>query len=176
MSDGLGAGFGGLLLLTILLALAALLALSLAAVYLFQRRTDTVPSLLEYVSIAFLTGVVFVAGFAMLALYDEAPLLAALFTAVAAIPLLVVGVFLSRTTGLSGIDLLATTGWAWSVPFLVGVVVVFGVTVGVSHALGWTSVQSQQHGLAQFATIAGGLVVVAGSVILGKPIARALTH
>jgi len=175
MSNGLGAGFGGLLLLAILLGLAGLLTLSLGAVYLFQRRRDAVPRLLKYLSIAFLAGVVVVAGFAIAALFDEVSLLPALFTAIAVIPLLVVGVYLSRTTELSSVDLLASTGLAWSVPFLLGVVVVFGLTLGVSQVLGWTSVQSQQRGLAQIATFVGGLVVVVGTVLLSKTISLAIT-
>ena len=122
------------------------------------------------VSMPILSGVVVVAGFAVVALHDEPPLLAALFTAIAIIPLLVVGIYLSLTTELSIIDLLASTGLAWSVPFLLGVIVVFGLTLGVSQVFRWTSVQSQQRGLAQIATVSGGLVVLVGSVFLGKTV------
>jgi hypothetical protein len=108
------------------------------------------------VSMPILSGVVVVAGFAVVALHDEAPLLAALFTAIAIIPLLVVGIYLSLTTELSIIDLLASTGLAWSVPFLLGVIVVFGLTLGVSQVFGWTSVQSQQRELAQVALFPAG--------------------
>jgi hypothetical protein len=122
------------------------------------------------VSMPILSGVVVVAGFAVVALHDEAPLLTALFTAIATIPLLVVGIYLSLATELSIIDLLASTGLVWSVPFLLGVIVVFGLTLGVSQVSGWTSVQSQQRGLAQIATVFRGLVVLVGSVFLGKTI------
>lgn len=83
-------------------------------------------------------------------------------------PLVAVAFYLNRSTELNWLDTVAVTGLAWSLPFIVGVSVVFGLTIGVSQVLGWTSVQSQQLGLTTIATIVGGIVVMAGAIFLGK--------
>lgn len=168
MSNGLGAGFAGLTLMAVLLGLAAILTLSLVGVFLFQRRNGSVPNLLKYLSVSVLLGVVLVAGFAVAALYDEAARLTAVFFVVVWMPLIAVAFYLNRSTELHWLDTVAVTGLAWSLPFIVGVFVVFGLTIGVSQVLGWTSVQSQQMGLTTIATIVGGIVVMAGAIFLGK--------
>lgn len=167
VSNGLGAGFAGLTLVAILLGLATLLALALVGVYVIRRRSGQVPHLLTYVSVGVLLVVVLVAGFGVLALYDEAPPLAALFVAIVVLPLAVVGIFLRRSTELTRLDSLATAGWAWSLPFVVGVVVTFGLTIGVRSTFDLAPVESQRLGLIWIATAVGGLVVVLGSLGLG---------
>lgn len=168
VSNGLGAGFAGLTLLAVLLGLATLLALVLAGVVLIRRRSGAIPRLLTYVSGGLGLGVLLVAGFGVLALYDEAPPLAALFVAVVVLPLAAVGIFLRRTTELTPLDSLATAGWAWSLPFVVGVVITVGLPVAVRSGFDLAPVESQRLGLVWIATTVGGLVVVVGSLVLGK--------
>jgi len=168
MSNGLGAGFFGLTLLAILLGLAAVLTLALVGVVGFRRRIGTVPQLLKYVSIAVLGGVLVVAGFGVLAMYDEAVLLAVLFLVIVFVPLTVVGIYLHQTTELTRVDVLVTTGLAWSVPFVIGVGVTFGLTIGVSSTFDLAPAESQRLGVVWIAMLVGGAVIVTGSVLLGR--------
>lgn len=176
MSNGLGAGFAGLTLLAVLLGLATLLALSLIGVFVFRRRTDAVPRHLKYFSVAVLGGVILVAGFGVLALYDEAATLAALFLAIVLLPLAAVGVYVQRATGLNRLDTLATVGLAWSLPFLVGLVVTFGLTTGIGSTFDLAPAESRRLGLAWIASTVGGIVVVIGSVLLGKRVSQSLSR
>jgi hypothetical protein len=168
MSNGLGAGFFGLTLLAILLGLAAVLTLTLVGVVGFRRRIGTVPQLLKYVSIAVLGGVLVVAGFGVLAMYDEAVLLAVLFLVIVFVPLTVVGIYLHQTIELTRVDVLVTAGLAWSLPFVIGVGVTFGLTIGVSSTFDLAPAESQRLGMVWIAMLVGGAVIVIGSVFLGK--------
>ncbi|WP_254861368.1 hypothetical protein [Natronomonas gomsonensis] len=168
MSNGLGAGFFGLTLLAILLGLAAVLTLALVGVVEFRRRIGTVPQLLKYVSIAVLGGVLVVAGFGVLAMYDEAVLLAVLFLVIVFVPLTVVGIYLHQTIELTRVDVLVTAGLAWSLPFVIGVGVTFGLTIGVSSTFDLAPAESQRLGVVWIAMFVGGAVIVIGSVLLGK--------
>ena len=175
MSNGLGAGFFGVTLLAVLLGLAAVLTLALVGVVGFRRRTGSVPNLLKYVSIAVLGGVLLVAGFGVLAMYDEAVLLAVLFLAIVFVPLAAVGIYLHYMTELTWLDALVTTGLAWSLPFVIGVGVTFGLTIGVSSVLDLAPTESQRLGVVWIAMIVGGAVVVLGSVLLGKHLSQSLS-
>jgi len=175
MSNGLGAGFFWLLLLAVLLGLAAVLTLTLVGVVGFRRRTGTIPHLLKYVSIAVLGGVLLVAGFGVLAMYDEAVRLAVLFLAIVFVPLAAVGLYLHRTTKLTRLDTLVATGLAWSLPFVIGVGVTFGLTIGASSIFDLAPAESQRLRVVWIAMIAGGAVVVLGSVLLGKHVSQSLS-
>lgn len=175
MSNGLGTGFFGLTLLAILLGLAAVLTLVLVGMVGFRRRTGTVPQLLKYVSIAVLGGVLLVAGFGVLAMYDEAALLAVLFLAIVFVPLVAVGIYLHQTTELTWVDALVTTGLAWSLPFVIGVGGTFGLTIGVSSTFDLAPVESQRLGVVWIAMLVGGAVIEIGSVFLGKYLSQSFT-
>jgi len=174
LSNGLGAGFGGLMLLAVLSGMAGLLGLSLTGVVVSRRRTGTFPRLLRYLSVAVVFGVILVAGFAVLVLYDEAATLAAVLLAIVLIPLGAVGIYLHRMTELSRLDILATTGLAWSIPFLIGLAVTFGVLIVVTNVFDLAPAESQQLGLHWIATAVGAVVVVLGTLLLGKQISRSL--
>jgi hypothetical protein len=134
----------------------------------FRRRIGTVPQLLKYVSIAVLGGVLVVAGFGVLAMYDEAVLLAVLFLVIVFVPLTVVGIYLHQTIELTRVDVLVTAGLAWSLPFVIGVGVTFGLTIGVSSTFDLAPAESQRLGMVWIAMLVGGAVIVIGSVFLGK--------
>jgi len=168
MSNGLGAGFFGVTLLAILLGLAAVLTIALAGVVVLRRWIGTVPQLLKYVSIAVLGGVLVVAGFGVLAMYDEAVLLAVLFLVIVFVPLTAVGIYLHQTTELTRVDVLVTAGLAWSLPFVIGVGVTFALTIGISSTLDLAPAESQRLWVVWIAMLVGGAVIVIGSVLLGK--------
>lgn len=175
MSNGLGAVFAGLTLVAELLGLAVFLAVCLAGVFVSRRRTGSVHGLLRYVSIALLGLVIVVAGFGVVALYDEAPPLAVLFVAIVLIPIAAVGGYLHLTTELAPIDTLATAGVAWSLPFVVGVADTVGLTTGLGSVLDLPPAGTGRRGLVWIATAIGGFVVVTGSILLGRWISSSLT-
>lgn len=175
MSNGLGAGFAGLTLLAVLLGLAVLLVVTLVGVFLYGRRAEPVPRLLPYLSVVVLVGVILIAGFGVVALYDEALPLAVLFLAIVLVPLAAVGGAVQLTTDLGPIDALATTGLAWSLPFIVGVAVTAGLTIGLGSALGLPPAGSRQQTLVWLATAVGGIVVVAGSILLARNVGRSVS-
>lgn len=175
MSNGLGAAFGGLLLLAVLSGLAGLLSLSLAGVIVFRRRTGTVPDMLRYLSVAVVLGVLLVTGFAVVALVDEAATLAAVFFAIGLVPLGAGGIYLHRVTEGSRLDTVATAGLAWSIPFLIGLAVTFGVPTVFTSVFDLAPAEAQQLGLYWIATALGAIVVVFGTLRLGKPVSDSLS-
>lgn len=124
MSNGLGAGFGGLMLYAVLLIIAG--GLLVTTVVAFYWRNRTLPAPLQYVAVGLVGAVVVVAAFAIVALADEAPALAALFVVTAGLPLVLVA-GRARWTGASWSTVAAVTGMAWCLPFLVGIGVLFGM-------------------------------------------------
>lgn len=175
MSEGLGAGFAGLTLLSVLLGLAALLALCLFAVFVSRRLTDPVPRSITVLSVAVLGVVIAVAGFGVVALSDEAPRLAVLFGAIVLLPLTAVVASVHLTTDLPPTDTLATAGLAWSLPFVVGVVVTFGLSSGLGSVLGLPPAGPQRRALVWIATAVGAAVVVTGSIVLARPVSGFLS-
>lgn len=175
MSDGLGAGFAGLTLLAVLLGLAALLALCLVGVFASRRRTDRDPRSITFLSVAVLGVVIVVAGFGVAALYDEAPPLAVLLLAVVFLPLTAVGAYVRLTTDLQPTDTLATAGVAWSLPFVVGTAVTFGLSIGLGSVLELPPADPQRRALVWIATTVGAVVVVTGSIILARTVSKSLS-
>lgn len=174
MSNGLGAAFGGLLLAAVLAGLAVLLALSLVGVVVFHRRTGAVPDGLRYLILALIAGVVLIAGFAVGALYDEAATLAAVFIALVFIPLVVAGIYLYRVTELSRLDTIVTTGLAWSIPFLFGLVVTFGTPTVINNTFSLTPGESRQLGIYWGVAVLGALVVGFGTLWFSKRVSKPL--
>ena len=126
MSDGLGAGFFRITLLAALGGVALLLVEATGIAVVFRRRTDRIPTPLRWVVTAACLAAFVVGGFVVLALFDEAPPLAGLFAVAVVFPFLTVGTYLERTTDLSRVDTVATTGMAWGLLFLTSVAVAFG--------------------------------------------------
>lgn len=174
MTNGFGAGFFAVSLLAVLIGLALVANLAVLVAYWFHRKRSRLPRWFHYLPIVIGVVVLATAGFGVLLLYDEAASLAALFALVAVIPLLVVGGYHRRTTDASDLEIVSTTVMAWGPTFLVGVVLVFGVMIGLQSALGLAPGESRQLGLAWLAAGSGGLAVVVGMVLLGPRIGRLL--
>jgi len=166
MSNGLGAGFAALTTLAVLGALALLVLLSTTIAWAFRRRTGRVPAPVRYLLALVGVAALGIGGFALLAFADEAPMLSGLFSALVVVPLLVVGGYLARTTGLAPLEAAAATAMAWALPFLVGVVVAFGTMVGVRTALGITATEARNMGIPWVAAAVAGIVVL-GAALLG---------
>lgn len=168
MSNGFGAGFFAISLLAVLGVLALLDVLVTAGWYVYQRRTGDRLPLLRYLAAVVLAGVLAVAGFGVLVLYDEAASLAWLVASTTLLPLFVVGVFLDRTTALARLDVVAATVLAWGPAFVPGILVVFGARSGIDAVLGLTIGESRRLGVAWIAAAVGGLVVVLGMLALSS--------
>lgn len=171
--DGFGAGFFALALLAVLAGIAVLLGLVAVAGFLARRRSGRVPRVLAYGSVVLLLPVVAIGGFGVLALFDEASVLAGLFAAVVVAPLVVGLGWLRRTGGRSWLFDLAATGHAWSLPYLVGLAAFVGITIGVNEGLGLAPAQSRSLGVGWYAAAGAGILAVAGSVWLAPRVRAA---
>lgn len=174
MSNGLGAGFFALTILAVLAGLAILVTIATVASAVYHRRTGQMPTPLRYLLVVICLGVLGVAGFGILVLFDEAPAAAWLVGSIVVVPLLVVGAYLDRTTGFSRIEVVTTTVMAWGVPFLLGVVVVFGVTNGIGSVFDLAPAESRQLGVPWIAATVGGLAIILGMLPLGNRLGRML--
>lgn len=168
MSNGLGAGFAALSLLAVLGGLAAVSVLAAGGAALFGRRTGRLPAPLRYLSVAVGGAVVAVAGFAAVGLADEAPAAAGLFAMIGLVPPLFCGGYLRRTTDGERSDVVVTTALAWGLPFLLGVVVVFGVNAALTATFELPTGGARQRGVPWLASAAGGLAVTVGTVLLAE--------
>jgi hypothetical protein len=161
MSDGLGAAFGSLVLLAVLVGLALLLALTATGALFARRSRGRVPDLARYLATALLSVVLAVTGLAVLALADEAPAFVPLFVALVALPLALVAAR-GRLQRAGWLDVAATAAMAWSLPFVATVALPFAL---VAHAGTTTGV----------ATAVGGVVAAAGTLLAGEFLRGPLT-
>lgn len=76
-------------------------------------------------------GVVGVGGFGVVAFYDEALIAAVLLAALVFLPLVLVGVYLRRTTALDWLQLIISSSMTWNLPILVGIGVTAAIAIGV---------------------------------------------
>lgn len=129
MSDGFGAAFGAIALFAVLLAIAGLLFLTTGVA--LHWRGERVAAYTEHVALALVGGLVLVAGFAIVALADEAPLLAGLFAATTAVPV-VLAAGRARWAGAPWPTVVARSGMAWCLPFLAGTSLLFVVATSTS--------------------------------------------
>lgn len=167
MTNGFGAAFGGVLLAAVLAGLAAFLTLTGLLVAVRRRRGATPPRLVLYLAAGLTAGVVLVAGFAVVALADEATALAVLFLALVFVPLVVCGLDRHRRASSPPLETVATTGIAWGLPFLLGLFVAVGGFNLVTSVLDLTAGEAQGRGYHWVATAVGCLVVVSGTHLLG---------
>jgi hypothetical protein len=140
----------------------------------YRRRTGSVPSPFRYLLVAIGVGVLGVAGFGVLVLYDEGPVAAWLLASIVLLPLFLVGVYLARTTALSRVDVLATTVMVWGVPFFLGVGVAMGVMTGLDSVLDLAPAESRRLGTAWIAAAVAGLVVTLSMITIGSRFGREL--
>lgn len=168
MSNGLGAGFGALGLLVLLVGLALLSALATAASCAWYRQAGRLPPWLRYLFV--LIGVVAVAvtGVGVVALFDEAPTAAGLFLLLGLLPLLGAGVALGRRTGSTRLVLVVTTVMAWGPALLIGVVVTFGAMGVLISLLDVPAAVASETNLPWIAAATGGVVVVVAATLLGS--------
>jgi hypothetical protein len=144
MSMGFGAGFFVLTLGALLAGLARIVLLGTIAIVAFNHRVGRVSSRLLYRSIVSGIGILGLALFGVVVMYDEAPMAAWLLASLAVLPLLVWGTHLWRTSELSNLDVITTIVIAWSLPFFFGVAVFFGVTQGIQSVLDLAPVEFRQ--------------------------------
>ncbi len=170
MTNGLGTGLFAVTLLGLLAGLALLTVLAAIAVALFARRTGRVPPSLRYLLAAICVGVLGVAGFGILVLFDEAPAAAALFASLAAVPVILAAVYFERTTGGTRLDAVGTTAMAWGGSFFLGVVVALGANTWINAAFDLAPAESRQLGVVWIATAVAGITVVLGTVLVGTRI------
>lgn len=167
MSNGLGAGFGGLLLLAGLFALSLIGVACLVGAFVTRHRSGRVPTLFQFFSIVEVGGVTLVGGFGVAALYDEAWLLATLFVVLVFIPLATIFVTLWRARVVDPVPGIAAAGWSWSLSFLVGTTVL-GAIVFTSSELGVATTAPAQQQIAMVATGIAGGVAVATALLLSE--------
>lgn len=86
------------------------------------------------------------------------------------LPFTAVGPYVRLTSNLQPTDTLATAGVAWSLPFVVGVVVTFGLSSGLGSVLELPPAGTQRRAPVWIATIVGPVVVVTGSIVLARPV------
>jgi len=176
MSTGLGAGFGALLLVAVLLGLAALLALVLLAVFVSQARGRAFPRVLRYFAVGILLAVVSTAGFGVAALHDEATVAAGLFLALVFLPVIGAGVVLRQSTDFPLLEVLTVVGMTWSLPFALGVAVFFAVIAGVESAFGLAPVDVQRLHLAWWAVALSGALTTLVTFAFANRVKRALAE
>jgi hypothetical protein len=174
MSDDLGAGFFALSLLAGLAGLADLLAGVLVVAVGLRGRTERVPRAIVVGAIVVLALVVLVAGFGVLALYDEAVPVGVLLLVVVFVPLKVVAATVRDRDRLGAVRAAATVGLAWSLPFLAALVVTFGLTIVVNAELQLVP-PGRERAVVYLATAFGGAVAVGGSLLLGGRVSQSLT-
>lgn len=162
MSNGFGAAFGGLLL-AVLSGMALFLAACLAGFFLLESQSDNPPNVLRILSGALSVSVTVVAGFAVIALIDESAILATVFLGLVLVPIGAVGLILHRVTGLSSLDIIGTTGVAWSIPYLIGLTATFVFLIGVNRAFVLAPAASRSLGIYWIATLLGALIVLLGT-------------
>lgn len=115
-------------------------------------------------------GVVLVAGFGLLALYDEAPVGAGLIVALVFVPLAAASVR-GWQVDREWPDVLAGVAMAWSLPFILGLATFLAVNVGVIEAFQLAGGEARALGVVWIAGAGGALVTSIGSVWLYERVA-----
>lgn len=160
------------MLLAVLSGMALLLGVSMVGMLVSRRRMGSIPEILRYLSIAVVVGVILIAGFAVVALLDEAAMLATVFLAIVFVPLGAVTLFLHLENDLSGLDTVVTTGLAWSIPFLIGLPVTIGAPILINRTFGLSPAESRQLGVYWIAPAVGAIVVVFGTLRLSRHVSK----
>jgi hypothetical protein len=168
MSNGLGAGFGALTLLVLLVGLALFSALATVASVAWYRQAGRLPSWLRYLFVLLGAVAAVVPAVGVLALFDEAPTAAGLFLLLGLLPLIGSGVALGRQTGATRLVLVVTTVMAWGPALLVGVIVTFGAMGVLVSLLDVPAALASETSLPWIAAAVGGAVVVVAATLLGS--------
>lgn len=150
MSNGFGAAFFGLTLFAVLLAIAGLLVVTTGVTVYWRHRQ--VPAPVQYGVVGLMGVVVVVAGFGIVVLADEAPPLAVLVGTIVILPLVLVA-GRARWSGAPWVTVGAISGMAWSLPFLVGVGLLFVLQTNTDVSTAGMT------GLASIVTTGGALLI-----------------
>jgi hypothetical protein len=133
MTNGLGAGFAAASLLAVLAAAAGVLAFVGVFGVLVDPGGRRVPRGFQYAAVVLLAVAAAVGGVGVIALFDEAPLVAALLAGLVPLPLLVAAARVVSGDAVRGrVPVAATVAVAWALPFLVALGVLAALTVGTS--------------------------------------------
>jgi hypothetical protein len=176
MSNGLGAGFFTVSLLVALAGVAVFVALATTSCVVFFRRTSRVPQIVVYLMVAITIGVVGVAGFGILVLFDEASAAAWVFTSTVVLPFAVVGAYLARMTELPPSYVVSSTVMAWGLPFLLGIGVALGVKTGIETVSAVAPGESRQLGIPWIAAACGGLTIILAMLPLSTRLGEILVE
>jgi hypothetical protein len=131
MTNGLGAGFAAAGVLAVLAAVAGALALVGVFGVLVDPGGKRVPRGFQYAAVVLLAVAVAVGGFGVVAVFDEAPTVAALLAGLVPFPVLVAAArVVSRDAVRGGVPVAATVAVAWAISFLLAVGVLAALTVG----------------------------------------------
>jgi hypothetical protein len=168
MASSFGAGFGAILLAAVLLGLAGLLGALLLGTVVYRRRGQELPRPLQVLAVAALAAALLVGGFGVAALYDEAPVGAVLFLGVVLLPVGAAGGVLRRTTALPPLSLLTTVAIAWSLPYVLGLVLFAAGVVVVPGVLGLPPAAPERLRFAWLGAGLGGVAAVVGTVALAR--------
>lgn len=165
MANGFGAGFFALSLLVGLSALAVLLGATAIIGLASRRESGGIPDPVRYGAVGLLGLGVVVAGFGVLAMVDEAAVVAWLLVAVVFVPTaaaVVVGRGRSGTA--HWLDHLALASMAWSGPFIAGAITFFGFVIGFPRVWNFAPAEPRGFGMAWLAVIAAGGVTLGGTL------------
>jgi hypothetical protein len=168
MSNALGAGFGALTLLVLLVGLALLSALTTVVSLAWYRQAGRFPSWLRYPFLLIGVAAVVVAGVGVLTLFDGTPTAAGLFLLLGLLPLFGSGVTIGRQTGATRLVLVVTTVMAWGPALLAGVTVTFGAMGALMSLLDVPAAVASETSLPWIAAAVGGAVVVVAAILLGS--------
>lgn len=160
MSNGLGAGFGFLLLLGVLIVVAVLLGVTTLGALGLRHYGRRVPRAVHALVILLLAAAMAVGGFGVAALFDEAWLAAVLLVAIVWLPLGVVAAR-ARWSGAPWPAVGVTAAMAWWLPFLASAALLFAISVS-----GTIPVEP--------ATVLGAVVAAGGALLVGEALPPAV--
>lgn len=83
-------------------------------------------------------------------------------------------VYLERTIEGACLDIFITTTMTWGLLFLVGVIVVFGVTNGITSVFDLAPTESRRRGIAWIASVIGGITIILGMIPIGTRLRETL--
>jgi hypothetical protein len=156
--------FLALTLLAVVAGFAAVSGFATVAALVARRRFDRAPGALRYLAVAGLVGGIAVAGFGVLAAYDEAPALAGFFLLSVFVPLALIVGRLRRSTDAGAFDTATAASMAWSLPFVLGAVVFLGLVIWLGRT--FSSAEIRRLGAVWLASAGAGVVVATAGLLL----------
>lgn len=168
--SNVGVGFFALFLVGVVSLFALGLGLLAGLVAAFHRRNASVPRILPSLAGVLLIGVIVVTAFGLIAVAVGSPRFAVFVVLTIPVPVLVVSYWLRRTRGASTVDSLVAAAMAWGMPFLGGIAVFFGTTLGIEAVFDLPPATPRGRGVNVIAAVGAAAVVVAGGLAIGRRI------